>query len=113
MLKLCKILDRGGLDLIYIIMLISFFVSTVVSVLTLKKNNKRWLALLVALGVNAFILIGSTWILYMINDEAKVFGIGQTKLYELIFSIPIISCINLFILQFMRSKWPKMQNETQ
>ena len=113
MLKLCKILDGGGVDLIYIIMLISFFVSTVVSILTLKKNNKRWLALLVALGVNTFILIGATWVLYSINDEAKMFGIGQTNLYELIFSIPIISCINLIILQFMRSRWRKMNNETQ
>ena len=113
MLKLCKILDGGGLDLIYIIMLISLFVSTIASISTLKKNNKRWLALLIAFGVNTFILIGATWILYSINDEARVFGIGQTNLYELIFSIPIISCINLYILQFMRSKWSKVKNETQ
>ena len=113
MLKLCKILDGGGLDLIYIIMLISFFVSTVVSVLTLKKNNKRWFALLTALSLNTLVLVGATWILYRINDESKVFGIGQTNLYELIFSIPIISYINLFILQFMRSRWAKIRNETQ
>ena len=113
MLKLCKILDGGGLDLISIIMLISFFVSTVVSVLTLKKKNKRWLALLIALGLNTLILLVATWILYSINDEAKMFGIGQTNLYELIFSIPIISCINLIILQFMRSRWHKRKNETQ
>ena len=113
MLKLCKILGGGGLDLIYIIMLISFFVSTVVSVLTLKKNNKRWFALLTALSLNTLVLVGATWILYRINDESKVFGIGQTNLYELIFSIPIISYINLFILQFMRSRWAKIRNETQ
>ena len=112
MLKLCKILG-GGLGLIYIIMVISLFFSTVVSVITMKKNNKRWFALLTALTINTLVLVVATWVLYSLNDEAKVFGIGQTNLYELVFSIPIISCINLFILQFMRSKWRKMKKETQ
>ena len=94
-------------------MWISLFISTVVSVLTLKKNNKRWFALLIALSINTVILVVATWILYSINDEAKVFGIGQTNLYELVFSIPIITCINLLILQFMRSRWTRMKNETQ
>ena len=94
----------------FIIILISLLVSAVASVFTLKRNNKRWLALLVALGVNTFILIGATWILYRINDEARVFGIGQTNLYELIFSIPIITWINLLIIEFMRTKMIRAKN---
>lgn len=94
----------------FIIILVSLLVSAIAAVFTLKRNNKRWIALLVALGVNTFILIGATWILYMINDEARVFGIGQTNLYELIFSIPIITWINLLIIEFMRTKMIRAKN---
>ena len=91
-------------------MLISLFVSAIASFLTLKRKNKRWLALFVALGLNTLILVLATWILYMINDEARLFGIGQTNLYKLIFSIPSITWINLLIIEFIRNRWRRTQN---
>lgn len=98
------------MDLNFIIILFSLIVSSIVSVLTLKRKNNKWFALLIALCLNTLILVVAMWILYIKNDEARVFGIGQTNLLELVFSIPIITWTNFFIIEFIRSRGSRTKN---
>lgn len=60
--------------------------------------------MLLAFFINVFVLITATCFLYSLNEEAKMFGFGYTGLLMLIFSIPIITWINFFILQFVRKR---------
>ncbi|MGD6853965.1 hypothetical protein ACQCVO_02725 [Bacillus infantis] len=87
-----------------IIILFSLIVSAIAAVLTLKRKNNKWLALLIALCLNALLLVAATGVLYFNNEEARVLGIGQTDLLELIFSIPIITWLNFFILEVIKRK---------
>ncbi|UTR13148.1 hypothetical protein MM221_10810 [Salipaludibacillus sp. LMS25] len=93
----------------YIIIIFSLFISTVVSVLTLKKKNNKWLALLMALCSNTLLLVVATWLVSLINDEVRLFGIGQTNLYLLIFSIPIMTWVTFLILELIRNRVIKME----
>ncbi len=88
----------------FIIILFSLFVSSAISVLTMRKKNNKWLALFIALCLNTLFLGIATWILYIRDDEARIFGIGQTNLLVLVFSIPIITWINFLILELIRSR---------
>lgn len=87
----------------YVILLCSLVLSTLGSVLLLKKKSHKRLSMLLALVLNASLLGTLTWISYRMSAEARVFGIGQTNVYELIFAIPILTWINFIILQFVPS----------
>ena len=87
----------------YVIISFSLLVSTFASVLILKKKNNKFWSKLSAICLNILILVVATWISYSMNKEAQVFGIGHSDLYILIFAIPIITWINLLILQFVNS----------
>lgn len=54
--------------------------------------------------INLLFLSGTTWVLYSIDDEAKIFGFGHTDLNVLIFAIPIITWVNFLILQFVKKE---------
>lgn len=100
-----KLITVGGVEmnLVFLIVIIfSLLASTLISVLTLKKRNNKWLSLLSAFCINIIILVIATWSLYRLEDEARLFGFGQTRLYLLIFSIPLITYINFFILGFLK-----------
>ncbi|WP_059171978.1 hypothetical protein [Bacillus sp. FJAT-27445] len=87
-----------------IIILFSLLVSTFTSVLTLKMRNKKWLGMLSGFFINTLILVIATWFFYILDDEIRLFGFGHSGLYVLIFSIPILTWINFFILNFVRSR---------
>lgn len=93
---------QGGVDLNYIIILFSLLISTIVSVLILKKTNHKLFSMLSAFCLNMLILIPITWISYNMNDEARIFGIGYSGLYILVFAIPVITWANFLILQFVK-----------
>ncbi|MBP1930180.1 hypothetical protein [Ammoniphilus resinae] len=86
----------------FVIISSSLLFSTVVSVRILKKKHNKWISLLSAIILNTLILIGATWVLYSLNDEAKIFGFGHSGLYVLLFAIPIITWINFLILSFIK-----------
>lgn len=86
--------------MIYFLIFVSFSLSTVASVLFLKKTSNKWLAMFVAFCLNSLVLGTSTWIIYLTNDEVRQFGLGPTNVFQLILSIPIITWINLLILVF-------------
>lgn len=87
-----------------IIIVFVFLVSTMISFLIYKKREDKRLGMLVAFCVNTFILVIAACTLYTLNDEARLFGFGQSDLYVFILSIPIITWTNFLILQFIRGK---------
>jgi hypothetical protein len=84
----------------FLIILISFLLSTIIS---LQLKNKT-LSMVFALIINTVILMGSAWLLYVTNEEARYFGFEHTNLYILIFSIPVITWLNYMILTFKKVK---------
>ncbi len=90
--------------MVYFLILISFIISSAASVLFLKKNNNKWLALLVAFCLNTLLLGTATWVFYLTRDEVRLFGIGTTNVSQLILSIPLITWINLYILEIAKRK---------
>ena len=94
----------GGMKLNFIIILFSLLVSSIFSVRTLRNRNNKRLSMLVAFCINALILLLFTWYLFSIDDEGQLFGLFPTDLLMLIFSIPIITWINFFILSFVKSR---------
>ncbi|MBP1917383.1 hypothetical protein J2Z23_004385 [Lederbergia galactosidilyticus] len=88
----------------YVIILLSLFVSTIGSVLILKRKNNKLVSRLSAFALNMFILIGATCILYSMDEEARIFGWGLSENYILILAIPVITWINLLILQFAKKE---------
>ena len=88
----------------YAIILLSFLVSTIISVLIFKKKKHKWITLLSAFILNTLIFVGTTWVLYRLDEGAQIFGFGQSVLYVLIFAIPIITWVNFVILQFVKTK---------
>ena len=52
--------------------------------------------------INLLFLSGTTWVLYSMDDEAKIFGFGHSGLYVLILAIPIITWVNFLIFQFVK-----------
>lgn len=94
-----------------VILLCTLLVSTLISIGILKnrKNQERsWMILLITLFLNTLILVTATAILY--KTDVQVFH-KQTEgwfdslgVLVLIFFIPIITFINIFILKFVGSK---------
>ncbi|WP_080848104.1 hypothetical protein [Cytobacillus gottheilii] len=82
-----------------IILSFSFIVSTIVSVLILKNTKSKWKSRLSAFIINTFILAAATWILYISDEEAIMFGFVH---YVLVLSIPIITWINFIILEVIK-----------
>lgn len=60
--------------------------------------------MLSAFILNTLILVVVTWVLYSMDDEAKVFGFGHSGLYVLIFAIPIITWINFLLVQLVNKR---------
>ncbi len=79
----------------FVIMSFSFIVSAIVSILILINKNNKLFSTLSAFILNSLILVGATWSLYITDEEAKLFGFVH---YDLVFSIPIITWVNLLLL---------------
>jgi hypothetical protein len=83
-----------------IIILCSVLLSSAAGVWVLTRNKNKWIALLMAFCLNSIILIAATWILYSVDEEAKLFGVSN--LYELIVPIPLLIWVHYFILEIAR-----------
>lgn len=87
----------------FFIISLSLLVSTIASVLILKKRNDKRLSLLAAFCINTLILAITTLVLYSFDDEVRVFGYGyHFSHFVLIQSIPVITLINFLILKFYK-----------
>ncbi len=86
----------------FIIIAISFIVSTVLSIFIMRNRKSKWLGMLSAFVINTIILGLAFWFLYNLNEESKLFGIDFYSRYVLVISILIITWINFIILSFNR-----------
>jgi hypothetical protein len=90
--------------LIILILIFTLFVSTIFSVITLRKQNRKQVSLLVALCINTLVLVVATMLWYKLDDETRLFGFGHSALYVLVFSIPIVTWFNFLILEFVNKR---------
>ena len=57
-----------------------------------------------AFFINLLFLSVVTWVLYSMDEEAKIFGFGHSGLYVLIFAIPIVIWVNFLVFQFVKKQ---------
>lgn len=60
--------------------------------------------MILALCINTLILLTSFWLIYQNDYEAWVFGLFNSEIYILLVSIPLITWVNLLIIQFVKSR---------
>ena len=93
---------------VLLIILFSLFISTLVSIGMLKKQWNKWWAMAAALGINTVILGLATGILYTIDVQAfhkEAVGIvGSLGFVVFIFFLPVITCLNFYIIEFIRGR---------
>lgn len=82
------------------VMISSLIVSTIISVVVMRKKSKKWLALLAALMINVILLGTAYGILYNTDQESQLFGIDFQARYQLVVSIPLITYLNYIIFSF-------------
>lgn len=102
--KFLIVLWRGSiLNLVFlIIILLSLFTSTFISLLIVKKANK-WLGIFIAFLVNTLILCLSTIFLYLFDIQTfhkQTDGLfGSLGILVLVFFIPILTFINYYFME--------------
>ncbi|GKV54440.1 hypothetical protein NCCP2222_03870 [Sporosarcina sp. NCCP-2222] len=91
----------GGIHLVYVMIFFSLFISAIGSVAILKKTEHKVWSMVSAVFVNIIILLSTMFIMYNMNEEARIFGVDDSESLTLIIAIPIISWVNFVLLQFV------------
>jgi len=86
---------------VYIIILFSFIASAIISLIFLNQRNNYRQSMILAICINSFILLTSFWLIYRKDDEAMLFGLVHTEMLILIMSLPLITWLNLIIIQLI------------
>lgn len=90
------------------IIVISFLISTLVCIFIFKSRADKWLALGTAFLINTIVLSSATVVLYKVDVQTFHKGtsewFGGLGILVLVFFIPIISCVNFYILEYFRGK---------
>ncbi|OIJ18132.1 hypothetical protein BKP45_11080 [Anaerobacillus alkalidiazotrophicus] len=90
---------------IYMTLLFSLIVSTITSIWIYKKKTNKWLGMLIGLCINTLLLLGATIIFHKIFNVKEVDGLfASLGILIFAFFVPIFTCINFSILEFMRYK---------
>jgi fumarate reductase subunit C len=87
---------------VYVIVMLSFVVSTVLSIQTLKRSNKMY-SLFIALSANTLIILLGTLLIFEYDEVARIFGFYSHSL-TLIISIPTLTWLNYMILMLVESR---------
>lgn len=88
----------------FMIITISFIVSTFLSLFVMRNRKNKWLAVLSAFASNMTILGLFYWLMYSLNDEWRLFGIDFHNRSVLVIFIPIVTWINGIILSLKRTQ---------
>lgn len=90
------------------ILICSFVASTFASLWTLNKQGDKWLGMGAAFFLNILILTVATAILYKVDTQTfhkeSIGWVDSLGIVLLIFFIPIITVINFYILELVRSR---------
>lgn len=90
------------------ILICSFVASTFACLWTLNKQGDRWLGIGAAFFINILVLTVAAAILYKVDNQTfhkdSVGWVDSLGIVLLIFFIPIITVINFYILELIRSR---------
>lgn len=93
---------------ILIILVFSVLISTIVCILIFNQRRDKWLALGTAFLINTLLLSLSTVVLYKVDVQTfhkDANGwFGGLGILVLVFFIPIITCVNFYVLEYFRGK---------
>lgn len=99
------IFGGGTVIAAYHTILISLVVSTLFSIWLFKKKGNKWLGVLIGFCINTLLLSVATIIFYKVYNVKEVEGLfSNLGIFVFVFFIPIITCINFYILEFVKSK---------
>jgi hypothetical protein len=90
---------------VYLTLLFSLIVSTLLSIWFFKKKGSKWLGLSIGLLTNTLILSAAVNIFYKVFHLKGIDGLFDS-LGILIFAffIPVNTCINFYILEFIKNR---------
>ncbi|WP_413380977.1 hypothetical protein [Alkalihalobacillus sp. 1P02AB] len=98
------------------IILVSFVVSIIASIVIMKKKQHKYIALAVAFGISAFILVAATPVVYSMDNQ--IFE-NQTNrffeslgIYTLIYFIPLVTLVNFCLIHLLDKKEGEKEEET-
>lgn len=90
---------------VYLTLLFSLIVSTLFSIWLFKKKASKWLGVLIGFCINTLLLSVATIIFYKVFNVKEVEGVfASLGILIFAFFIPIITCINFYILEFVKNK---------
>lgn len=90
---------------VYLTLLFSLIVSSLISIWFFKKERKKWLGLLMGFIINTLILSAAMIIFYKVFHLKGVDGFfASLGILIFAFSIPVNTSINFYILQFIKSR---------
>lgn len=89
---------------VYLTLLFSLLVSTLFSIWLFKKKTSKWLGVLIGFCINTILLSIATIIFYKVFNLKEVNGLfASLGILIFAFFIPIITCINFYILEFVKN----------
>ncbi|WP_404823739.1 DUF4231 domain-containing protein [Paenibacillus rhizovicinus] len=77
-----------------IIVVLTFLVSMMVSIMIMRNRGSRWSGMLAAIAINVLVLVIAYVQLYNHDEKSRRFGIDYEKRYTLLLSIPILTYMN-------------------
>ena len=86
----------------FALILFSFIVSMASAGIVFKKKRNKRISILLALVINTVFLASTFYLMYMTNEDMRIMGIGDSKIYYMIIAIPLITWVNAFVLLFMK-----------
>lgn len=90
---------------VYLTLLFSLILSTVMSLWFFKKKGSKWLGLFIGFGINTLILLAALIIFYKVFHLKEVDGFfASLGILIFAFFIPVNTFINFYILEVMKSR---------
>jgi hypothetical protein len=90
---------------VYLTLLFSLIISTLFSISLFKKKASKWLGVLTGFCINSLLLSVATIIFYKVFNVKEVEGLfASLGILIFTFFIPIFTCINFYILEFLKYK---------
>ncbi|WP_062049602.1 hypothetical protein [Bacillus sp. JCM 19034] len=90
---------------VYLFLLCSLIISTICTIWFYKKTASKWLGVIIGFGINTVLLTIATVIFYKVDHFKGVEGLfASLGILIFAFFIPIITCINFYILEMVKHK---------
>lgn len=89
---------------VYIILLVSFLISTFFSIWVFNKKANKWVGILIGFCSNAVVLSIATFVFYKFYHFKEGGGLfSSLGILVFAFFIPVISLIHFYIIEFLKN----------